>query len=139
MTVVNGGQSNTDTTSDVGYTIEMRFDIAVMGYDVTQPEGDIIEWNVSVYDCDWFWPLDGFRFSSNRAWWQSPWGNAMWYNEVRVYGRNDVTVDSGPAPEVGPELVIAEISGTAPTIDGDLDEAIWSDPNAARIRNTPRM
>ena len=43
---------------DTGYTVEMRFDLTVMGYDVTQPGGDVVEWNISVYDTDWFWPIN---------------------------------------------------------------------------------
>src|SRR5512134_2583516 len=46
-----------DTTADVGYTIEMRCDMPLNGYDITRPEGDVVEWNCSVYDVDWFWPL----------------------------------------------------------------------------------
>ena len=52
----------------------MRFNLTPMGYDVTRPEGDIVEWNISIYDCDWFWPFQN-SISSNRTWWQSPWGN----------------------------------------------------------------
>ena len=90
VTVVDG-LTNSDAVDDVGYTIEMRFNLTPMGYDVTQPEGDIVEWNVSVYDTDWFWPIDAGRFSSSRVWWQGPWGNQPWYNEVRIFSRPDVT------------------------------------------------
>ncbi|MBD3334017.1 MAG: T9SS type A sorting domain-containing protein [Candidatus Eisenbacteria bacterium] len=128
VTVVHG-LSNDDSEPDEGYTIEMRFDLTVMGYDVTQPEGDIIEWNIAVWDCDWFWPLDAGTFSSNRVWWQGPWGNDMWYNEVRVFARPDVTVESGPAPVPAPEMVVSEL-GETPVIDGELTEGVWTDPNA---------
>jgi hypothetical protein len=126
VTVVHGVK-NSDTVNDTGYTVEMRFDLAVMGYDVTQPGGDIVEWNVSIYDCDWFWPIDPLRFSAARVWWQGPWGNAAWYNEVRIHASPDVTTASGPVPVVEPEFVISEINAT-PTIDGVLNEAAWSDP-----------
>ncbi len=105
-----------------------------MGYDVTRPAGDIIEWNISIYDCDWFWPINAQTFASNRVWWQSPWGNTGWYNEVRVYSRPDVTVSSGPVPEIGPELVLEEVAGTVPTIDGSLTEPIWNDPDVYSFR-----
>lgn len=122
------GLSNDDSVIDQGYTVEMRFNLTPMGYDVTQPAGDVVEWNLSLYDSDWFWPFNAAKFTTNRVWWQSPWGNQAWYNEVKIHARPDVTVSSGPVEEVGPELVIAEVGGTAPTIDGDLSDAIWSDP-----------
>jgi hypothetical protein len=123
------GLSNDDSVIDQGYTVEMRFNLTPMGYDVTQPAGDVVEWNLSVYDADWFWPFNAGKFTANRVWWQSPWGNTAWYNEVKVHARPDVTTSSGPVPQVGPELVIAEVGGTAPTIDGALTDAIWSDPD----------
>lgn len=126
VTVVEG-LSNDDDVLDTSYTVEMRFNLSPMGYDVTQPEGDIVEWNISIYDCDWFWPIDAGIFSSNRVWWQGPWGNAMWYNEVRVHARPDVTVESGPVPKIDPELVINEIDAF-PICDGALDEPVWNDP-----------
>ena len=42
VTVVHG-TANTDATADTGYTVEMRFDLNVIGYDVTRPQGDVIE------------------------------------------------------------------------------------------------
>jgi hypothetical protein len=126
VTVVDG-VTNDDSTPDVGYTIEMRFNLTPMGYDVTQPGGDVIEWNVSVYDCDWFWPISATTFSSNRVWWQGPWGNTSWYSEVRIHAQPDVTTASGPAPAIPPEMVIPSID-EVPTIDGQLTETAWSAP-----------
>jgi hypothetical protein len=125
VTVVNG-LSNSDTTLDVGYTVEMRFNLTPMGYDVTQAGGDVLEWNISIYDCDWFWPIDVTKFSANRVWWQGPWGNQAWYNEVRIHARPDVTVSSGPVPDVGPEVTIPETTDPDPVIDGDLSDTVWS-------------
>ena len=51
----------------LSYYVEMRFNLTPMGYDVTRPEGDVVEWNISVYDCDWFWPISVTSFSSNRV------------------------------------------------------------------------
>ncbi len=127
VTVVNG-LSNSDGTIDQGYTVEMRFNLTPMGYNVTQPNGDVIEFNISIYDCDWFWPLI-LKFASVRTWWQSPWGNAAWYNEVRIYARPDVTTASGPVPPDGFDLGIPELSEAAPTINGTLTEPIWTSPN----------
>lgn len=126
VTVVNG-VTNDDSSPDVGYTIEMRFNLEPMGYDASLPEGEIVEWNVSVYDCDWFWPIDPTSFSSNRTWWQGPWGNTSWYSEVRIHIHPDVTTASGPAPTIAPEMVVPALD-QAPIIDGTLDDAVWDDP-----------
>jgi hypothetical protein len=126
VTVVDG-LSNDDSVADTGYTVEMRFDLTVMGYDVTQPEGDILEFNISVYDCDWLWPLNAQQLSFNRVWWQCPWGYDDWYNEVRIFARPDVTV-ADEAPPIEPELRLPVIEAT-PVIDGTLAEAAWSDPD----------
>jgi hypothetical protein len=134
VTVVNG-LSNSDATVDAGYTVEMRFNLTPMGYDVTQPAGDVVEWNISIYDCDWFWPIDVFRFSSNRVWWQSPWGNAAWFDELHVYASPFVTTSSGTLPTIHPELFIPNGAGQpAPTIDGMLSEAVWSEAYTFDIR-----
>ena len=125
-TVVNG-TSNTDATDDVGYTVEMKFDLTVMGYDARKPQGDIVEWNVSIYDCDWLWPLVGSKLSYNRVWWQSPWGNAYWYDEVHIFVRPDVTTNSGALPTVRPEVYIPSGQAfAAPAIDGTPNEAVWN-------------
>jgi hypothetical protein len=128
-TVVNG-LSNSDATVDQGYTVEMRFNLEPMGYNITQPGGDVVEWNISIYDCDWMWPNppNNPRLAYNRVWWQSPWGNAMWYNEVRIHARPEITVNSPVLPYLGPDLVVWEVDGTAPTVNGQLTEPIWNDP-----------
>lgn len=126
VTVVNG-VTNSDTTADDGYVTEMMFNLTPMGYDVTQPGGDIVEFNISIYDCDWRWPVQAGRTSSTRTWWQGPWANASVYNEVRMYSRPDVTIHSGPVPDVPPELVIPNAGGyAAPVIDGDLSDPVWA-------------
>ena len=127
VTVVNG-VTNTDTTLDTGYTIEMRFNLTPMGYDVTQPGGDVVEWNISIYDCDWFWPISVTSFSANRVWWQGPWGNTSWYNEVRIFAAPEVTTASGPVPAIAPEMTVPAID-QVPTMDGALSEAVWSSPD----------
>lgn len=124
VTVVDG-LSNSDTNPDVGYTVEMRFNLTPMGYDVTRLQGDIVEWNISIYDGDWFWVGAQDPNTGNRVWWQGPWGNDVHYNEVRIFARPNVTVASGAVPTIGPEVSIYEITGTVPTIDGVLSEPIW--------------
>lgn len=126
-TVVHG-TSNDDSTPDTGWTVEMRFDCGVVGYDITQPAGDTFEWNISIYDCDGWWPLSTTAFSATRTWLQGPWGNSSGYNEMRVMSRPDVTTASGPVPEVLPEIVYPWVSGT-PTVDGQLTDGVWSDPD----------
>ncbi len=121
------GLANSDSTPDTSYVVEMRFNLTAMGYDTASLDGDVIEWNVSVYDCDWLWPLDAFHLSYNRVWWQNPWGNVMWYDVVHIFSRPDVTVNSGPPPYEGPEYYVPDGSAyAAPTVDGQLNEPIWS-------------
>lgn len=126
VTVVDG-LTNSDAADDQGYTVEMRFNLTPMGYDTTSPEGDIVEWGISIYDCDWFWPIDPLRFTVNRVWWQSPWGNTGWYNEVRIHGRPDVTTSSGPVPTIDPEFVLNELATASIVMDGALTEPEWND------------
>ena len=83
-----------------GYTVEMRFDLGVMGYDVTQPDGDIVEWNISIYDCDWFWPLDVGALRARTA----PGGRARGATPcgtTRCASTRSpsVTIHSGPLPD----------------------------------------
>ena len=125
MTKVHG-LSNSDAANDTGYTVEMRFNLTPVGYDVTQPNGDIIEWNCSVYDTDWFWPINLSRFSVNRSWIESPWGNAMWYDEMHIYARPDITINSGPLPARPVDWVIPTTAAAPPKIDGKLDDAVWA-------------
>lgn len=144
------GVSNDDATPDAGWTTEIEFNLETRswvlnpqtgerrtsgGYNVTRPEGDIIEFNISIYDADWQWPLQPGRFSGNRTWLQGPWGNASWYDVVRIYARPDVTVNSGPVPEVGPEVIIPNGANyPAPTIDGKLDEPVWQNAPGLDLR-----
>ncbi|MEP7029253.1 MAG: hypothetical protein ABI960_11715, partial [Candidatus Eisenbacteria bacterium] len=120
---------------DGGYTVEMRFNLTPMGYDVTQPAGDLLEWNISIYDTDWFWPLDVTKFSANRVWWQDPWGNVGWYGEVRVHAKPSVNVASGPTPVIAPELIIPSAGAlAAPVVDGNLNDPVWASAPSLDIR-----
>ncbi|MDM7914421.1 MAG: hypothetical protein ACE15D_17490 [Candidatus Eisenbacteria bacterium] len=132
-TIVHG-LSNSDATLDTDWTTEMRFNLTPMGYDTQTIAGDIIEFNISIYDCDWFWPLDPIRFSSNRVWWQGPWANAAWYNEVRVHASSVVGMHSA-LPEIEPEYLIGNgaAEGT-PVIDGSPGDAVWAKVPGFEIR-----
>ncbi|HYM79808.1 MAG TPA: hypothetical protein VEY91_00180, partial [Candidatus Limnocylindria bacterium] len=127
------GVSNSDASPDTGYTSEIKIDLGVMGYNVTQPQGDILEWNLSIYDCDWRWPNTP-RVSGNRTWWQGPWGNQAHYSEVRVHARPNVTISSGPVPSVAPEFIVPRATGPSPTINGTLTEGVWSGAPSIRIK-----
>ena len=133
VTVVDG-VTNDDATPDGGYVTEYVFDLTPRGYDVTKAGGDIIEFNVSIYDCDWQWPMTD-NFSSNRVWWQGPWGNASAYAIARIYADPTVTVNSGKLPVIGPDFVIQNgVDFPHPTIDGKLDEPVWAGTEANELR-----
>jgi hypothetical protein len=135
VTVVNG-LSNDDAVPDVGYTVEMRFNLASDGYNPTQQAGDVIEWSMSIYDVDYYWPLSLTKFSANRVWWQNPWGNTSWYDEVKIYTRPDITVNTaGPLPALGPDVRIPNGAGyPTPVIDGFLTDAVWAHAPSFDIR-----
>jgi hypothetical protein len=120
---------------DTGYTIEMVFDLGVMGYDVTQTNGDIVEWNIGIYDTDNWWrtPL-GFDLSRNRTWWQNPWGRDAFHDEVRIYAKPSVTTISGTLPAIDPDFRIPITGSPAPTIDGSLADAVWAAAPSFDIR-----
>ena len=135
-TVVHGHRPTPTRRSTPATRSRCASTSAPMGYDVTEPDGDIVEWNISIYDCDWFWPLDvGAASAPNRVWWQSPWGNAVWYNEVQDPRAPDVTITSGPVPAIGPELRVRNAAASpAPTIDGMLTEPVWAAAPSFDIR-----
>lgn len=133
-TVVNG-LSNSDAVIDQGYTVEMKFKVSALGYDLLAPAGDAVEWSISIYDCDWYWPQNIFRFSAYRTWLQGPWGNSLGYHQMRVQSRPDVTVNSGPVPVIGPDLIVPNGAGyPSPTIDGALTDAVWQTAPSIDIR-----
>ena len=110
----------------------MKFNLTALGYDITQPQGDIVEFNLSIYDCDYYWPLVPINLSANRVWWQGPWGNSPGYNEVRIYAKPSVTVNTNPLPYLAPEVVVPNGKlFPSPNIDGLLTDAVWA--NAASV------
>ncbi len=119
------GITNSDTAADQGYVMEFRMNLTPRGYDVTRPEGDILSFNISLYDGDWQWPLNQQKFSRNRTWFQGPFSGPL-LNTVRIHARPDVTINSGPVPDVPPEFIIPNAEHySAPVIDGNLTEAVW--------------
>ncbi|MEO5619110.1 MAG: T9SS type A sorting domain-containing protein, partial [Candidatus Eisenbacteria bacterium] len=132
VTVVSGISNADDVTggnpdsSDSHYTVEMMFNLDGVGYNITDTDGDIVAFNISIYDTDWFWPPT-FFLSANRTWWQGPWGNSHGYNSVRIHARPSVTISSGTLPVLAPELIIPNGAGSpAPVIDGQLNDAAWA-------------
>jgi hypothetical protein len=135
VTVVDGITNDDTHGDDVSWTVEMKFNLNATGYDITQPGGDIVEFNLSIYDCDNYWPLVPINLASNRVWWQGPWGNSNGYNEVRIHCRPDVTVNSATLPYLAPELIIP--NGhlfPSPNIDGLLNDAVWAHAPSFDIR-----
>ncbi len=126
------GTSNQDTTSgggivaDTGYIFEMRINLDSLGYNTTQTDGDIVGTNIQIYDCDWYFLNIPAKRSVGRAWWQHPWSDQN-ENAGRIYIRPDVTIDSGPAPEIEPDAVLPNgVSKSDPNIDGDLSDSVWA-------------
>jgi hypothetical protein len=120
------GLSNDDSVEDTSYTVEMRFKLDVMGYDLQNPDGEIVEFNISIWDADYNWPNDPEKFSSNRVWWQNPWGNNNGNNKARLYVDPAVTVETAVLPEIEAEAFIPNASNhTPPTINGSLTDMVW--------------
>lgn len=129
---VLGGLSCRDTLAggvfenDQAWVVEMKIDLTVMGYNVTNPNGDVVALNFSIWDGDWIWAGNPFKIASSRTWFQAPWGNANAINVVRVFGRPDVTINTTNLPVIAPDGVIPNGSNFAePTIDGNLNDPVW--------------
>lgn len=123
-TVVNG--TSNDAGRDQGWTVEMRMDLGVIGYDVTQAAGDIIMLNFSIWDCDYLFEGDPAKINTTRTHFQSPWGNTNANNCARIHARPDVTVSGGNLPSVDPDVVLPNNLGFSdPLIDGVIDEEVW--------------
>ena len=121
---------NAEPTPDVGYTMEIWIDLDSLGYDMSAADGDAVGLTFGIYDLDYQWPIGagaGDR-ARTRAWWQNPWGGDQPWGNGRIYGRADVTVSSGPAPELSePDVRLAGVPGGATiTVDGMMDEGIWA-------------
>jgi hypothetical protein len=133
MTTVQG-TSNDDATPDTSYTMELKFVLPKFGYNVKQAGGDILMWNVSIYDADYQWPLNASKQSGNRTWLQGPWGNQSERDHLSIFVRSDVTTNSGLVPTVGPDLVIPASTYPSPVIDGKLDDPVWKNANIGTLQ-----
>ncbi|MCX6151199.1 MAG: T9SS type A sorting domain-containing protein [Ignavibacteriales bacterium] len=121
------GTSNDDSTPDTSWIVEMKINLDSVGYHATAPGGDVIALNFSIWDQDWYFTKNAQKMSSERTWWQAPWGNSNGPNFGRVYVEPEVTINSGVIPEVLPDGIIPNGAGLPdPVIDGELDEASWA-------------
>ncbi len=124
VTVING--TSNDAGRDEGWVTEMRVDLASMGYDVTDADGDFIGLNFSIWDCDYLFEGNPQKINVTRTHLQSPWGNANANNVVRVYAKPDVDLTAA-LPTVAPDVVIPNGATFAdPVIDGNPNESVWA-------------
>lgn len=115
-----------DNLTDKGWYTEMKIDVSMLGYDVTKTEGDIVMLNFSIWDGDNVFGTDPSRISETRTHWQSPWGNANGNNVGRICAKPAVTINSGAAPVVAPDVIIPNGAKFAdPVIDGNLSDPVW--------------
>lgn len=132
-TTVQGAQNN-DAVVDQGYTTEMKINLRRLLYDVSQASGEVLMFNISIYDADWRWPVNLARTYGNRAWLQGPWGNVSPYHHIRIHTLPTVTTTSGPVPTVAADLTIPGAGGfPSPTLDGRLTEAVWHNAGVGRL------
>jgi peptidoglycan hydrolase-like protein with peptidoglycan-binding domain len=126
------GISN-DNLEDNGYVFEIRMALDSLGYDLNQVDGEVLEYNFSIYDCDYLYDDDPLKAYTTRTCWQNYWNNNQ--NVGRVYTRPDVTINSGVLPDVPPDFFIPNGAAlTEPTIDGVLDEEVWDGAYTTRIK-----
>ncbi len=128
------GTSN-DAGRDTSFTIEMKIDLGVIGYDVAKAEGDVVCLNFSIWDCDYLFEGNPAIINSTRTWWQAPWGNANIINVARIFARPDVTVNTTTLPTIRPEVIVPNGAAYAnPNIDGKLYEEVWSKAQTFNIK-----
>jgi hypothetical protein len=132
--VINGTSNDDSLGVDTGYVFEMRINLDSLGYNTTQPGGGIVALNISIYDCDWYFQSNPLKRAVSRAYWQHAWSDQN-DNVGRVMISPDVTVNSGPAPDVPPDVVIPNGAKDAdPTIDGDLSDPVWNGADSIMIK-----
>ena len=122
VTVVNGTPNDDAGAPDVGYTVEMRFNLSELGYNLTQATQ--VPFSISVYDVDGFFPFNDATFAANRVWWQNAFNGP-----VQNYGRifvDPAVTPSASYPAMSYDAIIANATGLPVTVDGQLNEAVWS-------------
>ncbi|MBI5726245.1 MAG: T9SS type A sorting domain-containing protein [Ignavibacteriales bacterium] len=115
-----------DGLRDKSWTVEMKCDLGVLGYDVTQTNGDVVPLNFSIWDADYLFETNPMAIRSARTHWQSPWGNTNADNVGRIYARPDVTVNTTSLPVIKADVVVENGANyAAPVIDGKPYEEVW--------------
>jgi len=132
--VIVGGQTN-DALPDEAWIVEMRICLDSLGYQAYQINGDVVELNFSIWDCDHLFAGDPLKISSTRSDWQSPWGNANDHNVGRVHIRPDVTINTSVLPQVPPDVILKNGANFPdPVIDGILNEEVWGGAYTFKIK-----
>ncbi len=112
-----------DSLADNGWVAELKIGLDTLGIDVTQPGGDIIELNFSIWDHD-YTKGDPLASYTTRTWLQNPWNSQD--NPERIYANPNVTTETASLPMIEPDLIFKSGAGVDdPTIDGVLDEPVW--------------
>ena len=115
-----------DSLRDNRWTVEMRISMDSLGYNLTKPEGEIIETNFSIWDCDYLYEGHLDKISTTRTHIQSPWSNANSDNVIRLYTRPDVTTNTTTLPVIAPDVVLPNgANKPEPVIDGYLNDEAW--------------
>ena len=131
VTVVDGIANDDTHGDDVGYVIEMRVDLAELGFDADAPDGASIPASMTIYDSDYGWPVDQNLLSTTKVWFQSQWGNNLNEGALLILTHPSVNVDTAVLPDdPAPDMLIQ--SGDTfdePVLDGVLDEAVWQAMN----------
>ena len=127
VTVVDGTSNDDTHGDDVGYVMEMRIDLAMLGYDADDPEGESIAASITVYDSDYQWPVNQDLLATTKVWLESQWGNNLNEGAALIMTHPDVNVETAMLPDPpGPDIHI-QSAGTfgVPTMDGSLDDDVW--------------
>ncbi len=122
VTIVNGTPNDDAGAPDTGYTVEMRFELSELGYDLSAPTQ--VPFSISVYDVDGFFPFNDATFAANRVWWQNAFNGP-----VQNYGRIFVDPAVAPGasyPEMPYDAVVPNAEGLFVNVNGRLDEDVWS-------------
>ena len=123
---VNGTVNDDSGEPDEGFVVEMRLNMAPLGYDLDKADGEIVEMGFNSHDADWYWPNDPDLGITTRTWFQAKNGNNLNEGSVKVHTDPSVTVDSATLPSVQPDVTIMNGANyEAPVVDGILDEAVW--------------
>lgn len=126
VTVVDGTANDDTHGDDVGYVVEMRVDLAALGYEPDAADGAEIPASITVYDSDYQWPVDQNLFTTTKVWLESQWGNNLNEGAVRIKTHPGVTVDTAVLPDSSPDFLIQNGDAMdAPAVDGNLDDSIW--------------